>query len=238
MKINNRISIILCVVLCAFLIALAIISHLFILTTFTDIERKQETADMQRLLSQLNGEVEDVAAVCSEWAQWDDTYAFVKDLNPVYVHANLAQPTLFRNMKINYVLFYNSSGDLVYSRGYNSDDGTMIDVPLELDTIIRNSIVPWGVSESVSGRRGYAMLNGEPVILAGFHITPSDQQGLSRGTVVMVRRLDAGQINDIAQQTDLDITIRQVSKDTDNGLITESELKRMETGEILGKAGE
>lgn len=233
MKINNRIIVILGVAAFSLLVALTIIGHFFILNTFADIEQKQATADMQRVLTRLNDEVENVAATCREWAQWDDTYVFVNDLNPAYVRANLAEPTLFRNMKINYILFYNSSGKLVYSEGYNPETGTSLQVPQELDTIIRNSIIPDGMPGGISGRRGYSLLNGDPVILAGYHITTSNQSGFPDGTLVMVRYLDAGQINDIAQQTDLDITIRQILKNAAIGPISDADLKKIEGGSIL-----
>ena len=35
------------------------------------------------------------------------------------------------------------------------------------------------------------MMNGEPVVLAGYQITTSDERGLPRGTLVMARELDA-----------------------------------------------
>jgi len=210
MKINNRIIVILVVAVFSLLVALALISHFFILSTFSDIEQKQAVADMQRVLTRLNDEVEDVAAICREWAQWDDTYSFVNDLNPGYVRSNLAEPSLFRNLKINYVLFFNSSGELVYSRGYNHDDGSIREVPPGLLAIVRDSILPGGSAEGVSGRRGYSLLDGQPVILAGYRITRSDLQGEPAGTLVMVRQLDPGRISEIAQQTDLDIMIRPV----------------------------
>lgn len=233
MKINNRIIIILCVAICALLIALTIISHFFILNTFADIERKQASSDMQRVLTRLNDEVEDVAATCRVWAQRDDTYTFVNDLNPEYVRANLVEPTFFRNMKINYVLFYNSSGNLVYSRTYNPEDGSTEEIQRELNAIIRDSIIHEGVTEGISGRRGYSLLNGDPVIIAGYRITTSDQRGSPDGTLIMVRQLDANSINDIAQQTDLDITIRQIPKTTDTGPFNEAELNKMRSGAIL-----
>ena len=48
-------------------------------------------------------------------------------------------------MNINYILFYNSSGDLVYSEGYSPEDGMAKEVPQELDAIVRDSIIPEGV---------------------------------------------------------------------------------------------
>lgn len=233
MQINHRIIIILSVAVCALLIALALISHFFILNTFADIEQKGATADMQHVLTRLNDQVEDVAATCRQWAQWDDTYRFVSETNPGYVHANLAEPGLFRNMQIDYVLLYNSSGKLVYSRGYNPEDGSRQDVPRELDTIIHSSIIPEGVPGGISGRRGYSLLNGQPVILAGYPVTTSDQREPPIGTLVMVRQLDAGRISDLAQQTELDITLRQVPPTSVAGPAPEAGLKNRDTGAIL-----
>jgi len=233
MKINHRIIVILCVAICALLVALAIISHFFILNTFTEIEHKEATADIQHVLTRLNDEVEDVAATCRNWAQMDDTYRFVKDLNPEYIKANLAEPELFRNIKIDYILFYNSSGNLVYSRGYSQDDETIQEVPRELDTIIHNSIIPEGVPDGIAGRRGFSLLNGEPVILAGYPITPPNRHESPGGTLIMVRRLDASQINDLVQQTELDISLRQMSPRTNSGALSEAGLKNMENGAIL-----
>lgn len=233
MKINNRIIVILCVVVCVFLIALTVISHFFILDTFTDIEHKQATTEMQRVLSQLNGEVGDVSAVCHEWAARDDTYRFIDNQNSGYIRANLAEPTFFRDMKINYVLFYNSSGDLVYSKGYDPEDGMAKEVPQELDAIVRDSIIPEGVPLGIPGRRGYSMMNGEPVVLAGYQITTSDERGLPRGTLVMARELDAGRIRTIALPTDLNISLSQVPGTASTGPFSEADLKKMETGAIL-----
>jgi PAS domain S-box-containing protein len=233
MKINNRIIVILGVAICSLLVALAIISHFFILNTFADIENNQATADMQRVLTRLDEQVEEVAAVCRQWAQSDDTYSFVNDLNTAYIDANLAEPALFRNMKINYVLFYNSTGKLVYSRGYDPEDRTNRVVPEELRTIISNSIVSDSFPSGISGRRGYSLLNGEPVIITGYHITSSNQQEPSRGTLVMVRQLDAGMISELAQQTEMDISLSQVPRTAGPGSLSAAELAKTDGGAIL-----
>ncbi|MDP3563159.1 MAG: CHASE4 domain-containing protein, partial [Methanoregula sp.] len=209
------------------------ISQFFILNTFADIEKNQATADMQRVLTRLDDQVEDVAAVCRQWAQWDDTYSFVNDLNPAYIDANLVEPALFRNMKINYVLFYNSTGKLVYSRGYNPEDGTNRVAPEELRTIISNSIVSDSFPSGISGRRGYSLLNREPVIIAGYHITSSNQQELSRGTLVMVRQLSARRINELARQTEMEITLSQVPHTAGPGSFSKAERAKIEGGAIL-----
>ncbi|MEQ8172251.1 MAG: CHASE4 domain-containing protein [Candidatus Eremiobacterota bacterium] len=45
-----------------------------------------------------------LAAVTGDWAPWDDTYRFVKDLNKSYSEANLQNTTLV-NLRVNIVIF-------------------------------------------------------------------------------------------------------------------------------------
>jgi PAS domain S-box-containing protein len=230
MKINNRIIIILCVVAGALLVALALISHFLIFSTFAEIEQKQATADMQLILTRLNGEVEGVAATCRNWALSDDTYRFVRGDNPNYIDANLAEPALFRDMGITYVLFYNSAGKLVYFRGYDQNNGTELALPQELDVIIHNSIIPVGVPEGIPGRRGFSMIEGKPIALAGYPIATPTHRDSMAGTLIMVRVLDADQISALVQQTELDISLRPIPHDGDNG---SGDVKKMESGAIL-----
>jgi PAS domain S-box-containing protein len=232
-KINNRIIVILCFAIVALLVALTVISHFLILATFSNVEYREATADTQYILTQLNEDVADVATSCSDWAKRDDTYTFVTDLNPGYVRANLADPTLFRSMKINYVLFYNASGHLVYSAGYNLDDGTRREVPEGLDTIVRNSILPEGVPEGIPGRRGYSLLNGDLLILAGDQIIPADHRNGPAGTLVMVRQLGKEQISNLAQQSDLDISVYPVPEHPETGPFNDLDIKKMQSGSIF-----
>jgi len=234
MKIRTRTRLILVITIIIFLVALSFITQSVILTSFRAIEQQQATANMQRVLSSLNDEVEQVAAQCRGWAEWDDTYRFINDTNPGYIASNLASPTAFRNRGINYMLFFNSTGDLVYAKGFDSD-GSQLPVTSELIGIIRSSIIPDGVPGGVSGRRGFSILNGEPVILVGYSITSSDQASPSRGTLVMVRKFDSQQLNYVAQQTQLAITFEPVSKQSPSGLYNTTEWSRILKGAIITK---
>src|SRR5271169_3090279 len=129
MKVRTRSRLILSGTIVIFLVVLSLITQSVILESFRNLENQDAQANMQRVLSTLNNEVEHVAASCRDWAEWDDTYAFIENADPGYIRSNLAEPTAFQNLGFNYVMFYNSSGSLVYSKGYNTDDGTEIIVP-------------------------------------------------------------------------------------------------------------
>ena len=119
MKIRTRSRLILVGTIIVFLIVLSLITQSVIIESFGAIERQEATANMQRVLASMNDQVEQVAAQCRSWAERDDTYRFIDDQNSGYIQSNLASPTPFENLGINYVLFYNSSGSLVYAKGYD-----------------------------------------------------------------------------------------------------------------------
>jgi sensor domain CHASE-containing protein/nitrogen-specific signal transduction histidine kinase len=207
-----------------------------IIESFGAIERQEATANMQRVLSSLNDQVEQVAAQCRSWAEWDDTYRFVNDTNPGYIQSNLVSPTSFANLGINYVLFYNSSGSLIYAKGYDTENGSELPVTGNLTSLVRNSIIPDGMPGGVSGRRGFSLLEGQPVIIVGYEITMTNKTGPARGTLIMVRKFDSDRLNYVAQQTQLAITFRALSKSIAPMGITDADWARMVGGAIITKA--
>jgi sensor domain CHASE-containing protein len=233
MKVRTRSRLILVATIVVFLLALSFITQTVILESFRTIEQKDATANMQRVLAKMNNDVELVAASCRGWAEWDDTYTFVDTLDPEYIRSNLANPATFQNLGINYLLYFNSSGSLVYTKGYDTDAGTEIAVPPELVAIIRDSIIPEGFSEGISGRRGFSILNGNPVIIAGNRITTSDQAAPSHGMLVMVRQFDSKWINDLEQQTQLSVHLQTLGGPGDTNLVSRDDRQNMENGLII-----
>jgi|GEM_PF-681705 len=233
MKVRTRSRLILSGTIVVFLIVLSLITQSVILESFRNLEAQDAHANMQRVLSTLNNEVEQVAASCRDWAEWDDTYAFIENTDPGYIRSNLAEATAFQNLGFNYVMFYNSSGSLVYSKGYNTDDGTEIVVPQQLDEIVKNSIIPAGVPEGVSGRRGFSILDGKPIIIVGYRITTTNRTSAPRGTVVIAKIFDSGQMNNLAQQTQLDIDFIPVPDSVPPGSVNGTDWKKMVKGAII-----
>ena len=235
MKIRTRSRLILIFTIIIFLISLSFITQSVILESFQTIEKQEATANMQRVLSSLHDEVEQVAAQCRARAEWDDTYRFILDQNPDYIRSNLAQPTLFQNLGINYMLFYNSSV-IWYTQKATIPMMVQNSLLLRISpAFVRNSIIPEGVPLGISGRRGYSMLNGEPIILVGYDITSSDGTASPDGTLVMVRNFDSERLNYISQQTQLAVTIQQAAKQPDPTIFNETDWEKLMKGAIITK---
>lgn len=50
-----------------------------------------------------------------DWAQWDDTYAFVKTRDPAYVESNLT-PAILADLEMDLMVILNTEGEVVWGR--------------------------------------------------------------------------------------------------------------------------
>lgn len=207
MKIRTRSRLILVATLVIFLIVLSLITQSVILQSFGTIEKQETTSHVQRFVSQINNEVEDVAASCRDWALRDETAMVFTETSSVQDPSRFFQPVSMKNLGIDYILIYNASGDRIFSETITNDGNTVLSVPPEIDTIVHDSIIIEGVSGGISGRRGVSSINNNPIILAGYPIVYGNQSDMGKGTLVMARLLDATRIGDIDQRLQLDGTL-------------------------------
>ena len=238
MKVRTRTRLILAAMAFVFLIALSFITQFVILDSFRTIEKQQMNANVERVISNLNNQETAVAATCRDWACRDETYAFLGGSNSSGPGGTFNQPVLLGTLDIDYLLIYNTSGQVVFSEGAQTSDGTPEAVPAQLQDIVDDSIIPAGVPGGVSGRHGVAFLNGEPVLLAGYAIRGSDQSEPSRGTLVMVRVLTSQRIGDMESVLQIpDFTIGPSSVVSGAGVFSTTDIQKMKKGPDCQSAG-
>src|SRR5208283_568175 len=236
MKVRTRSRLILAAMTFIFLIALSFITQFIILDSFRTIEKQQMTANVERVISNLNSQETSVAATSRDWAGRNDTYAFAGESGSPGDSGTFNQPLLLGTLDIDYLFVYNTSGDLIFSEGVLDADGIPEVVPAQLDGIISNSIIPPGMPTGVSGRHGVSFLNGEPVILAGYSIRGSNQSAPSRGTLVMVRALNSQRIGDMESVLQIpDFTLVPASLVTGIDGYSDTNIQKMRKGGIISE---
>ncbi len=233
MKIRTRSRLILVATLVIFLIVLSLITQSVILQSFGIIERQETTSHVQRFVSQINNEVEDVAASCRDWALRDETATVFIETGSVQDPSQFFQPVSMKNLGIDYIMIYNTSGYRIFSETITNDGNTVPSVPPEIDTIVRDSIIIEGVSGSISGRRGISSINNDPVILAGYPIVYGNQSDLGKGTLVMARLLDTTRINNINQRLQLDGVLIPYTPKPGNEILSGQETGAAKGGAII-----
>jgi len=177
-----------------------------ILPRFVTLEREEAESDLQRVQQALNREVEQLTQVTMDYAEWDESAAFIESPSPDYIRANLA-PQTFVSLKVNFVHFYAKDGTLVWGESRDAESGE----PLRIaglpargfppdDLLLR----PRSTGQSVSG---LVALGEQLAIVASCPVRGSSATGPVHGTVLFGRIFSATDENRLRNLVEVDLSL-------------------------------
>ncbi len=211
MSLRTKAIIIICVTLVVTIAALYGTSRLILTTGLSRIEVYDTQQSVQRTLNVLSRTISDLEANVADWAVWDDTYDFIADSNDEYVKANLVDST-FIHLRLNLILFVNSSGEVVFSKGFDLQQEREVPVPSQLlDNSSRARLLGSGNGEE-SSVSGIILLDEGTMMIASQPILKTDGTGPVRGTLIFGRYLDATETSRVAQLTLSNVTVRRIDR--------------------------
>lgn len=176
------------------------VSWFTLLGGFANLEKETTRGDVERVVSALSNEISALDATTYDWAAWDDSYAFIQDANPEYIKKNLVDTT-FLNMRLNLMLFVDSSGHLVFGKAFDLEDSQEIPIPQSLEPV-REQLSAAGVPVA-----GLVLLPENPMLIAARPILTSEREGPARGMLVWGRYLDDAEVQRLAEITHLSLVI-------------------------------
>ena len=172
-----------------------------------------ETRDMIKTTGQVSERMEaDLSALkrtVGDWAPWDDTYRFIRDLNASYIENNLMYSTL-ANLNLNFMLFVDTKGRIKYLRVIDLENETLLDENEEdyarfleqYPMLLRND----DQQEIISG---YALFNDHIVRLCSAPIMTSQFQGPVMGTLVMGNYINPREIERLEESLKIPLEIQK-----------------------------
>jgi sensor domain CHASE-containing protein len=212
MKLRTKTLLIICVTFCVLVIILSETLNFIVSSSYSEIETQSVLKNVERVMNQFSLEYSNLQSVAFDWSNWDDTYTFMNDTNLDYIDANLNYPSL-SYIKINFMLFYNNSDRLVYSKVYDFEKNTETTLPSSLYAYIENNKKSLLNNQSSSFHRSGIILcneNETPFIVCASSIVHSNGEGPVHGTLIAGRFLDKNHINSIANTTQLTISIHSL----------------------------
>jgi sensor domain CHASE-containing protein len=123
-----------------------LVQRLVILPSFNALEQEATRKDVLRYVEALRREVQEIDGVVRDWANWDDTYRFIRDRNRVYIKANLTLPS-YKNTRMNLIYLLDTEGGVVWGEISNLEREVSIAMP---DLPIRPRLVAAASSISPS----------------------------------------------------------------------------------------
>ncbi len=175
-----------------------------------EIEERNTGRQVEQAIGALSHIISGLEANTANWASWDDTYAFIEDRNEKYIKSNLVDDT-FITMKLNIMVFINSSGDVVFSKAFDLDKEEETEVPRDLLGHLSGDSPLLSLSGAQSFASGILSLKQGPLIITSQPILTSEDEGPARGTLIFARYLDSGTVDDLSQITLLPITVRPIN---------------------------
>ncbi|MFZ3166327.1 MAG: CHASE4 domain-containing protein [Candidatus Methanoperedens sp.] len=155
-------------------------------------------------ISSLNG-------IVGDWAAWDETYEFIDDSNPKYIETNLPDTT-FVEIRLNLVLFINSSGNTVFGKAYDIQNKTELPIPGSFQNISPGNILLQHSDEN-SSIKGIILLPEGPMMVASRPILDTERKKPIRGSLIWGRYLNDKEIARISKNDHILLAMNRL----DNG---------------------
>ena len=183
------------------------ISRLILLNGFMELEKKFTFKNVHRARGALEDRISSMAALLGDWAAWDATKDFILEPDKSsYIEDNLMDET-FINLNLNFMLFINSSGEIVYSKCFDLKNKKTVECPPGFKKHISTDGLLLLHKDTRSVVKGIITISKKPALIASHPIVDSYYGGPVCGTMIIGRYLDEGEVENIARSTSLSLAI-------------------------------
>ncbi len=195
------------------LIALVIVGAIgraFLLENFTNLERDGMARDVDRALTALEASAADLRNTSADYATWDDMVAFAAAPSQAFIDNNLPL-RVFQDLSLDTMIVFNAQGEIVFQRAVDFERRELASVPdAAREALLAQTAEATPDSEGVV--REWRRRN--PVLVTRRPIRASDGQGPDQGEIIIVRRLNAFELDRLATTTRLRLELTPLATST------------------------
>jgi PAS domain S-box-containing protein len=190
------------------LVLLVSVSSTILLKGFTDLEAQSVEKNLSRLNQLFSQELENLSILASDYAAWDDTYEYMNTRDESYITSNLIEST-FQSLNLRFLVLLNNKADVLFGQTYDSTLGQL--QPLQADLL--NHLNYEGSLKPDNKIKGVLFLPNELLWVASYPILTSEDEGPSRGTLIMGRALNDEAVQRLSELTFLSLSMQRVDNE-------------------------
>lgn len=177
-----------------------------ILKGFVGIENQNVSRNISRLLNAIDDKVGELNVKLSDWARWDDTYAFIVDHNDAYLSSNL-NVQAFQDLKIDVMVFFDASGNVVKGERVEKSTLSELALPVGLVDLVHEHGMVSGTMDGRSSWSGVISLPEGPFLFSMQPIVNSAGDAPPRGALLFGKFIDSEFVRQMADLTRLDVVL-------------------------------
>jgi len=223
MQLRKKTLLIIGAALISLIMVLYATASTILLHDFHNLEAQYVRQDVVRALDALDEDLSSLNTSAQDYAEWDDTYSFVNTRNEKFVKSNFVDST-FVYLRLNLLVLLDSSGNTIFSKGFDLSSKTEIPIPESLQQQLTDALLD---SSTVGGSRpapktGILTLAESTLLIASRPIFNSNAEGPPRGTLILGRYLDSSEIALLSELTHLSVDFILPSLDFKVGAANDS----------------
>jgi two-component system sensor histidine kinase EvgS len=207
MNIQEKTLIIVSIIFIIMIAVIAAASRIIMLESFDHLEVRDTQINISRAEDGIRDILESMKSSAKDWAFWNESYNFIADGNADYIKDNLGD-TPISVLKLNFIVFVKKSGEVVHAKFLDWENKKEIPEPENLLKTVLSIPSVTTHSDKESYAAGVLMIPQFPILTVSMPILKSDQSGDMRGSLIMGRFLDSGEIARLGNLTHLNLDIR------------------------------
>ncbi|HAA31214.1 MAG TPA: histidine kinase [Cyanobacteria bacterium UBA8553] len=177
--------------------------------SFTELEQRNAYKNIRRVQEAMFDELQTLRVTAADYAEWDDTYAFMEDMKGNYVQANLLDENFVR-LRLNFFLLFNTRDEQVVGKGFNLKQEKATPIPKSFQKQLAPGSILLKHPNTASSISGLILLPEGSLLIASNPILTSKNTGPSRGSLVIGSYLNDQKIKDLAKRTHLSVSMYRV----------------------------
>ncbi len=181
-----------------------------LLEGYSSLEIDKTHIQIDSAVSLINEQTQQLNAMVSDNAHWDDMYQFALKQTPAFIEKNFPDAT-FTNARINAVLIVNNDGEIIFKKGIDYRNDRPWRIPdLLLQTTRKGDVLTDPTKDNESG----LLWTPQGIcIISAYDILTSNNKGPRRGRLIMVRLLDQALAQHIGKMLSTSISVEGMRDD-------------------------
>lgn len=208
MNLRQKTILIILGTLAMLMVCFYLITRFVLLRNYETLETQiaeRDVASTARILTWYKGKMLQTLA---DWADWDDTYAFMETRDPAYVASNLVPETYAAN-DFDLLALYDTTGRPVYAKFHERDTHTLRPLSEDEQDVFQRLFRP-GAGTPLSPGIHLQRFDNRLLFLATHPIRQSNMEGEPRGTMFLGRLLDARLVTEFTRMLGNPVTVRDI----------------------------
>ncbi|MBF0159414.1 MAG: hypothetical protein HQL58_07800 [Magnetococcales bacterium] len=168
-------------------------ARLFVIEQSEALEQEKALANLDRIDRLVSEQIQKLESTVSDWAEWDDTWRFMKKRDSKYVSSNYVSNT-FTRLKLDLIVVLDQQGQPAINKGFDRQQQQEWRVSpqiLERLTAAESPLRPLPLEQGQShGRSGLLSVADGLFLMATNLVLTSESKGPARGVMAMGQRLD------------------------------------------------